>query len=238
MKGVLLRVTPFQPATHVHAERHVALCCRAITSARGRSARPTLAPKPPEVISPTCSPGVVHDRLPLADRPLAVHGQAHAASPRAGGKLRLDMRPAPGVAPGAVAIGPPRAADRPGESRLHRGDRRCQLVPVETQAGLEAQRVPGTESDRLHLIVRQQHRAAPATCLPAGRRSRSRPRRCSRNSSHRVSAHPSKLAAALQKRQRGHVREQPASTLTRAGPCSARRPAPPVLAQRWAGLQI
>ena len=115
----------------------------------------------------------------------------------------------------------------PAEPGLQRGDARTELVAVQRQRGLEAQRVARPEPGG--------HDAGPGDRRPTGRRpirrerrSRRRPRRCSR-CRRRCTARPPTRARHAEPTDRGRVGEHRRQSLAwRRGP--ARR-APP--ASRW-----
>ena len=84
--------------------------------------------------------------------------QADQADPlggRAGGELAVDHRGA-GVAAVARAAGAPHLLDRPGEAGFDRRGGRVDVVAVQAQAGLQAQRVARAQADRADLGLREQ----------------------------------------------------------------------------------
>ena len=83
---------------------------------------------------------VVADVGPVAQRLPAVGDQAAQPACRAVGAFLLEGGP-----PGEGALVP---ADHPTQPRLERRDARTELVAVQRQARLEAQRVAGTQSGR------------------------------------------------------------------------------------------
>ena len=112
----------------------------------------------------------------LARRRAAVRLDADAAALGAVGQLVLDALGAGEAALAAAAL-----LHRPDEIGLDRARRLVDVVAIEAEARLQAQRVARAEPDRLaRLRSQQQLGAAPAPCRRR-RRSRSRPRRCSRS---------------------------------------------------------
>ena len=98
------------------------------------------------------------------------------------GELALDRRRAR-VAAGTRAARPANLLDRPGQAGLDRRRRRVDVVAVEAQAGLEAQRVARAEAGGLDLGLGEQGARQRFGVAARRPRSRSRPRRCSPSAS-------------------------------------------------------
>ena len=111
---------------------------------------------------------------------------------------------------------------RPHEVGLDRARRLVDVVAVEAEAGLEAQRVARAEPDRLHARP-----AASSSCgeLPAPcrrqPRSRSRPRRCSPSARCGSRTPPMRPLDADMKVKPAATSDSFASTVLAAGPCRA-----------------
>src|SRR6185295_17259286 len=88
---------------------------------------------------------VVDDRCAFAHRRTFGADQADALSLRAAAELALDRRRAR-VAAGTVAAGSAHFLDRPGQAGFDRRRGRVDLVAVEAQARLQAQRVARAEA--------------------------------------------------------------------------------------------
>src|SRR6266851_7841702 len=80
--------------------------------------------------------GVADDRRVLARRRTPVRPDADAPARSTLGQLAQNDRGS-----GKAAVGPPPPADRPGQPGLDRGRRLVDIVAVEAEPGLEAQRI-------------------------------------------------------------------------------------------------
>ncbi len=84
---------------------------------------------------------------------------------------------APGKPPSCAAA----LADGPGEVGLDRGGQLVDVVAVEAEPGLEPEAVARAEPGGLHVRVAEQRLRPAPRRFARGRRSRTRPRRCSRS---------------------------------------------------------
>ena len=177
----------------------------------------TVGPKPPEVTMPTSRPSGVAMIGALAGRRAALGLDADAHAGGAVRDLALDAVGARKAAFLAAAL-----LDRPDQAGLDGRGRGVDVVAVEAEARLEAQRIAGAEADGLHFGIGEQGvaRAAPASAGLA-RRSRSRPRPYSR-SGRRGSQMPSICTSAdIMKGMSAASGASSASTAAACGPCRA-----------------
>src|SRR6516165_5288072 len=114
--------------------------------------------------SPNRHPGGVDDRGILACRRASVRPDADADARRPFSELaQYDF------GAGKPALGTPPLADGPGEGDLDRARRLVDVVPIEAEPGLEAQRVAGALPDRPNFGPRDQRLGDRRSC---GRRYR------------------------------------------------------------------
>src|SRR5205807_9899441 len=95
---------------------------------------------------PQCAPCVVHNLRVLARRRAPVRTDADALAARPLDELSQDRGRA-----GEAALGAAPLADCPSEIGLDRGRGFVDVMPIEAEPGLEAQRITGAEADRQHL---------------------------------------------------------------------------------------
>ena len=97
------------------------------------------------------SPQRRQDLGALARRRASVGPDADALPLGAIGQLVLNA-----LGAGEAALAAPPLLDRPGEARLDGAGGLVDVVAVEAEARLQAQRVARAEADRLHAVLRQQ----------------------------------------------------------------------------------
>ena len=181
---------------------------------------PTVGPKPPLVTVPQGRAVGRTDLRALAGGRLALGPEPDQLARRPLLELAQDD-----LGTGEAALLAPPLADRPGEPGLDRGGGGVDVVAVERQAGLQAQRVARTQAGRAPPPAR------PAGAGPGSRRrrprprSRSRPRRCSRGGRHGRRCRPTSISAVVMKRRsaeagarRAEDRRRPAGPAGRAAP--------------------
>ena len=172
--------------------------------------------KPPEVMVPAAVP---------SSATMSVCARAGA---RPSGRMPTRWRGAPcsnwsriAAAPGKSQRGAAALADHPGEAGLDRRGQLVDVVAVEAEARLQPQRIAGAEAGRRR--PRAPRRARPPALRPVrrGRRSRTRPRRCSRSA--RPGTECRRVAASATPMNGSAAASWPsrAITVAAAGPCSA-----------------
>jgi hypothetical protein len=146
---------------------------------------------------------------------------------RRGAGIGADTRPA----------GSARLADRPGQPGLDRRDFGGQLVSVETQPGLEAQRIAGAEARRRHGVVGEK---ASGQGLDSGGRH-GQLEAILTGVAGAGDVHGQVVKATLQRlqeHQRRGLGKQRREYVARRGPLQGQQPLAVELAQRLAGAQV